>query len=581
MSQASVVLPNSGVVSGVTFANDLNAALDALRTMYLGAAAPSADTPEEGQQWLDSGSSTSYKIERLYDGANWLFRAAVDDVNHIYIPPVGGGNNAVASASTAALGGTTAPAAAVSISGTTGIVSFGSNATQGQIFFLTFQGVLTLTYNAASMILPGKANITTAAGDMAIAQYLGSSNWQVVLYQPISTLLGSVGTVTGSFITNNVITPTQITGNQNNYAPTGNANAVIWELNSDGLSDYLITGIAGGTSGRHIILRNSNAAGGGRFYFPNQSASSTSSNRFMMPGVLQLNPGQQVAFIYDNAATAWVPQNVVSAQPVQGGRKNLYAGNAAGFNFTAPGTPTTQVKITADQLLLSDVDGNTVNLANVSVTATITSTGVNGLDSYSGIGLSTGAWYSGWVIFNPLTNTAAALLSTSQTAPTMPSGYTFKTRCTWATTNPSTTKNLAPVLQIGAHADYVPSTGNNRPLIASGVSTANASASTAWVPSAYGISNLIPPTAAQIYCSLSIGQAGQFPGLAPGSSLAFAPPNGLSSTGALPPIPLIGGSGSGFGISFSGNFAPWSTSVYYQSGSSLAAAWCSGWDDNL
>lgn len=47
---------------------------------------------------------------------------------------------------------------------------------------LTFAGVLTLTYNATSLILEGAANITTAANDTATAVYLGSGNWRVKNY---------------------------------------------------------------------------------------------------------------------------------------------------------------------------------------------------------------------------------------------------------------------------------------------------------------------------------------------------------------------------------------------------------------
>lgn len=490
MSQNSVIMPTSGIVSGVTMAQDINSGFDSIRTMYSGASAPSADTPEEGQLWLDSGTSTAYKILRIYDGAQWLARAYLDDTNHIYLPPVGGGSLTVSSTAPN-LGGATEPAAAVSISGTTTITSFGTNALNGQFFFVTFQGVLTLTYNATSFILPGKANITTAAGDMSIWQYLGSGNWQCLVYQPVATLVGSVGTVTGAFITNNIVSPTQITANQNDYSPTGNANAVVLELTSDGLADYLITGIANGTSGRHLIVRNSNAAGGGRFIFPNQSTSSLAANRFKMPGCLLLTPGQQIEFIYDNSVTAWVPQNFIVSQPSWGSFRNLQAGNASAKNFTAPASPNQQYKITADSLVVWDADNNPITLANVSVTPDITVTGANGIDSTAGIGRSTGAWYSAWVIYNALTNTAAGLFSTTSTNPTMPSGYTFKARVSWATTQLSTTKQFAAILQQGDEVQYIlGSTQPNYPVVQS---TANASAVIT-----VSLANFVPPTAANI-----------------------------------------------------------------------------------
>jgi len=84
-------------------------------------------------------------------------------------------------ASTTDLG--TAATHNITISGNTGITSFGSSAsTAYPFYFLTFSGTPTITYNATSMILPGAGNIIVAANDTAIAQYLGSGNWQVWSY---------------------------------------------------------------------------------------------------------------------------------------------------------------------------------------------------------------------------------------------------------------------------------------------------------------------------------------------------------------------------------------------------------------
>jgi hypothetical protein len=41
---------------------------------------------------------------------------------------------------------------------------------------------LTLTHNGTSLILPGAENITTAAGDVALMESLGSGNWKCVVY---------------------------------------------------------------------------------------------------------------------------------------------------------------------------------------------------------------------------------------------------------------------------------------------------------------------------------------------------------------------------------------------------------------
>jgi hypothetical protein len=89
------------------------------------------------------------------------------------IPP---GSASIASATTTDLG--SIPQGYLSVTGTTTITSFGSSAPVGQTKILTFAGVLTLTYNATSLILPSAANITTAAGDQAIVTQVSAGNWR-------------------------------------------------------------------------------------------------------------------------------------------------------------------------------------------------------------------------------------------------------------------------------------------------------------------------------------------------------------------------------------------------------------------
>jgi len=71
----------------------------------------------------------------------------------------------------------------VMITGTTTITSFGSSANLASpIYLLEFNNTITLTYNGTSLIIPSSANITTAAGDTAVVEYLGSGNWAVREY---------------------------------------------------------------------------------------------------------------------------------------------------------------------------------------------------------------------------------------------------------------------------------------------------------------------------------------------------------------------------------------------------------------
>lgn len=67
------------------------------------------------------------------------------------------------------------------ITGTTTITSLGT-VSAGIHKVLKFEGALTLTHNATSLILPGGANITTADGDIGLFISEGSGNWRCVTY---------------------------------------------------------------------------------------------------------------------------------------------------------------------------------------------------------------------------------------------------------------------------------------------------------------------------------------------------------------------------------------------------------------
>lgn len=68
------------------------------------------------------------------------------------------------------------------ITGTTTITSFPTKGV-GTIVTLQFDGALLLTHNATSLILPGGANITTAAGDTLSMYEHSSGNWTISNYE--------------------------------------------------------------------------------------------------------------------------------------------------------------------------------------------------------------------------------------------------------------------------------------------------------------------------------------------------------------------------------------------------------------
>ena len=86
----------------------------------------------------------------------------------------------IASAATCAIGGVASRH--VRITGTTGITSFGTIAA-GRRRRCKMAGALTITHNGTSLVCPGSANITTAAGDTFDAISRGSGNWEIQNYQ--------------------------------------------------------------------------------------------------------------------------------------------------------------------------------------------------------------------------------------------------------------------------------------------------------------------------------------------------------------------------------------------------------------
>ena len=111
------------------------------------------------------------------DGSTWVEALVVDRAT-------GGvrfraAESNVASAATCDIGA--AASLKVAITGTTTITSFST--APHALRIIKFAGALTLTHDATALVLPGAANIATAANDRAIAVSDGSGNWYVVAYQ--------------------------------------------------------------------------------------------------------------------------------------------------------------------------------------------------------------------------------------------------------------------------------------------------------------------------------------------------------------------------------------------------------------
>ena len=81
------------------------------------------------------------------------------------------------------------------VTGTTTITSIGTQGI-GSNIILHFDGALTFTHHATDLILPGGANITTAAGDIAVMYEYASGDWRCVNYTKASgspVVAGGIG----------------------------------------------------------------------------------------------------------------------------------------------------------------------------------------------------------------------------------------------------------------------------------------------------------------------------------------------------------------------------------------------------
>lgn len=99
-----------------------------------------------------------------------------------------------------------------------------------------------------------------------------------------------------------VITPAALAaGNNNNYAPTGFAAAYRLRLTSGAAS--VLTGIAGGTDGREIVICTTNSTSIG---LSNEDGNSTAANRIVVNAASSVFPCARL--IYDGPLARWLVQ---------------------------------------------------------------------------------------------------------------------------------------------------------------------------------------------------------------------------------------------------------------------------------
>jgi hypothetical protein len=155
------------------------------------------------------------------------------------------------------------------------------------------------------------------------------------------------GIYQGIFALSGVLSPAQITGNQNNYNPTGLSTASVLRLTSDAARD--ITGLAGGSAGRILFIHN---VGGFAITLKDESGSSTAGNRFALTADATLSPDSLALLVYDDTSQRW---------------RILIGGGAAAFNGDVTGAFTLSGDISPSQITANQNDYAPTGFATASV----------------------------------------------------------------------------------------------------------------------------------------------------------------------------------------------------------------------
>lgn len=190
----------------------------------------------------------------------------------------------IASASSVAIGA--AASDNIIVSGAVTITSFDTVA-DGVRRWVKFTGSLTLTHNATSLILPGSANITTANGDVALFESLGSGNWKCYHYQPVAALpvnMGGTGltTIASTRVpyatgTDTIGTSANLTFNGSNFVVGGSmsiSNGNIDLQTTTTISTATAARDINLTAGGNLLLRADNTGAGAKTLTLNSATNS-------------------------------------------------------------------------------------------------------------------------------------------------------------------------------------------------------------------------------------------------------------------------------------------------------------------
>ena len=249
----------------------------------------------------------------------------------------------IASAATTDIGAATSNS--VIVSGTTTITGLGTIAA-GAERVVQFSGALTLTHNATSLILPGGANINTAAGDVAYFVSLGSGNWRCTGYQKANgqAVVGSGGS--GDFKSDGTVAMTgaiQTTVGTMTSSVANGASAVGFDFNTASLTTSGALLFRVKNNGTTAMSLNKDSV----LTVPQLSATSVTVNTTTGAGSTPLA-------ITDSAG----PARSLKFHPYEASIEAFSTGSwGTTFQFAHGGFTVTDSGITGNKLISHDTDG--------------------------------------------------------------------------------------------------------------------------------------------------------------------------------------------------------------------------------
>lgn len=179
-------------------------------------------------------------------------------------------------------------------------------------------GPITITLTAIAQAANGSeftivktdssANAVTVDGNAA--ELVGGAANQLLRYEGSSITVRSDGTewlviprtqeILGAFGLSGVLSPAQITADQNDYDPTGLSGAAVLRLDTD--ASRTITGLAGGSDGRVVVIQN---VGANDLTLADEDVLSLAANRFALVRPVLLVADDVAVLQYDGTSSRW------------------------------------------------------------------------------------------------------------------------------------------------------------------------------------------------------------------------------------------------------------------------------------